>query len=316
MDEYCASPKRKEYKIDEVLLGKQNGENNGVCGMFLKNNGFNGATVKGGVNKSTNVVLTENKLKPMGPRRGSNTSVSSTTNGNEITRFLFNQSKSKSRKNRKKSPNIELVNDDTCDSFTQATTLTNGDAMDSNHSEDHSSMDQKVFPSFKMFTNRPTKIQMNDLNGDCESNIFLQEPVLKLNVDQSVLQAATAMTAPILAAGKKATAEGKFGSLTKGSNVNTNVAVCLLNQDSNSGDSGVVVDKLQEMLSPQGLMITRQRKPTTPHRIFCPSSPQSSAMNGGGAEVKRGDEEEGDCLMKEEDCDEGSDGGHSNAKRK
>lgn len=300
----CASPKRKEYKIDELLL------NNGAV-----QNGCGGYTLGGGSGDATQ--LTTSPTKTRMALRGTQNSqsngvgagvtngapVSVTANGrlcpvagNEITRFLLSQSKSKSRKARKKSPNFELVNDDTCDSFTHATSIQDpqGTTATTNGCAGVVKMEQEVeeeegaseMHPFQMFGRLPIG------NGMVAAeNIFLQEPVLKLTVDEAACVLVQPKSEPVevvVGGDERQKKKGGGGSAT---------AVALTNQDSNSGDSGVVIDKLQEQVNgavaaqsatPKPLLnVSRPRVPTTPHRILCPSSPQLNGANG-----EAGDKEE------------------------
>lgn len=303
----CASPKRKEYKIDELLiqnggytLGGADSGSPTKTRMALRGTQnsqpiTNGGGGGGGVAAAAAVVVTNGsvttngRLCPMA--------------GNEITRFLLSQSKSKSRKARKKSPNFELVNDDTCDSFAtslqeQASPTLNGHAngvvkMEADdENEEPVSGEGDVHP-FQMFGRMPIGNGMV-----AEENIFLQEPVLKLNVDE----AARVLVHP-KSEGEEGEEEEEEGRPKRGIHKGTSAAaVALINQDSNSGDSGVVIDKLQEGAAQNGtpkplLNVSRPRVPTTPHRILCPSSPQ---LNGGGA-VKY---EEGIAVEGEGNADE------------
>lgn len=132
------------------------------------------------------------------------------------------------------------------------------------------------------------------------ANLFLQEPVLKLQFDKSeaVTNGATIKTSFL-------TTEitGKFQTLppteyiNKVLNVNgshdddvatKDVPAFLLNSDSNSSDSGVVVGD-DCMKSPLQLA-ARRRKPTTPHRMILCSSPTkgSSTMPRNEAEMIKG----------------------------
>lgn len=111
------------------------------------------------------------------------------------------------------------------------------------------------------------------------ANLFLQEPVLKLQFDKSeAVTNATAIKTSFL------TSEitGKFQTLppteyiNKVLNVNgshdEDAAAFLLNSDSNSSDSGVVIGD-DFMKSPLQMAAERRRKPTTPHRMILCSSP-------------------------------------------
>lgn len=300
----CASPKRKEYKIDELLI-KTNGSNAHGVGYTLSG---------GGEGCTTELITTTSPTKTRMVLRGTQNSVEATNGvgaavgvpvtgampngrlcpvaGNEITRFLLSQSKSKSRKARKKSPNFELVNDDTCDSFTHATTIQEQGAMtlggvvkmeaeDDDCDNDEGGVEggenENTHP-FQMFGRMPIGTGLTD-----GANIFLQEPVLKLTVDEA---------ACVLVQPKGEDADGEAEMLLHEKRVQgAAAAVALINQDSNSGDSGVVIDKLQDAagaaagaslvivasnsVTPRPLLsVSRQRVPTTPHRILCPSSPQ------------------------------------------
>lgn len=290
-DYCCASPKRKEYKIDELLL---------KSGTAATSNGFTGLVSNGRTldylpasQSESNEAIQKRVLRgnqnPMAAQNGvtmpmngavTNTATTTTTNGrlcqvagNEITRFLLSQSKSKSRKTRKKSPNIELVNDDTCDSFTHATTLNQAGGgvakMEADAESERDESEEKsngLTAPIRIFGRLPT--------NNNEENIFLQEPVLKLTVDKA---------ACVLVQPRQQSEQGKQAAAAAAA------TVALINQDSNSGDSGVVVDKMQEAAAAGGVAVTpkaaqpqpllsvaaRQRKPTTPHRILCPSSPQN-----------------------------------------
>lgn len=289
-DYCCASPKRKEYKIDELLL---------KSGTAATSNGFTGLVSNGRTldylpasQSESNDAIQKRVLRgnqnPMAAQNGvtmpmngavTNTATTTTTNGrlcqvagNEITRFLLSQSKSRSRKTRKKSPNIELVNDDTCDSFTHATTLNQAGGgvakMEADAESERDESEEKsngLTAPIRIFGRLPT--------NNNEENIFLQEPVLKLTVDKA---------ACVLVQPRQQSEQGKQAAAAA-------ATVALINQDSNSGDSGVVVDKMQEAAAAGGVAVTpkaaqpqpllsvaaRQRKPTTPHRILCPSSPQN-----------------------------------------
>lgn len=122
------------------------------------------------------------------------------------------------------------------------------------------------------------------------ANLFLQEPVLKLQFDKSevVTNGATIKTSFL-----STEITGKFQTLppteyiNKVLNVNgshdddaasSDHAAFLLNSDSNSSDSGVVIGD-DFMKSPLQAAAARRRKPTTPHRmILCPSPVKGSSM--------------------------------------
>lgn len=117
-------------------------------------------------------------------------------------------------------------------------------------------------------------------------NLFLQEPVLKLQFDKSE---AVTNAATIKSSFLTTEITGKFQTLPPTDYINKVLNVngshdeeakdkhaFLLNSDSNSSDSGVVVSD-EYMKSPLQ-SIARRRKPTTPHRmILCPSPIKGSS---------------------------------------
>lgn len=136
-------------------------------------------------------------------------------------------------------------------------------------------------------------------DSDENTNIFLQAPVLHLNIDKSLNQASsivinkhidfTALNkSPAATNGlipfPKATDSGAAATISPTAMIYDKVlrsssssqhsrslvtteseSSSSLSSDSNSCDSGVVIDQTLE-LSP-----SKRRKPTTPHRILCPS---------------------------------------------
>ena len=115
------------------------------------------------------------------------------------------------------------------------------------------------------------------------ANLFLQEPVLKLQFDKSE---AVTNGSPIKSSFLTTEITGKFQTLPPTEYINKVLNVngshdddvvskdqqaFLLNSDSNSSDSGVVIgdDYLKSPLQ----VPTRRRKPTTPHRMILCSSP-------------------------------------------
>lgn len=149
------------------------------------------------------------------------------------------------------------------------------------------------------------------------SNLFLQEPVLKLEFDSSATNGHSVENS-IKSSFLSTEIKSKFQTLPpteyinkvlnvngaheddmifhNGSSTAKDPPVYLLNSDSNSSDSGVVIGgsngvadqyividdtaaRAFEMKSPMNNLPNRRRKPTTPHRIMCPSpvkaSPQS-----------------------------------------
>lgn len=129
----------------------------------------------------------------------------------------------------------------------------------------------------------------DNTNGNNESNIFLQTPVLHLNIDKSPNQASSIIinkSIPIKTNFSAMTNVGLvcFSNIVIGDSIN-NLSKSHQEQseditesessessDSNSCDSGVVADRILE-LSP-----SKRRKPATPHRIVCPS-PAKHAIN-------------------------------------
>jgi hypothetical protein len=121
------------------------------------------------------------------------------------------------------------------------------------------------------------------------ANLFLQEPVLKLQFDKSE---AVTNGSPIKSSFLNTEITGKFQTLPPTDYINKVLNVngshdddlvskdqpaFLLNSDSNSSDSGVVIGD-EYMKSPLHIA-ARSRKPTTPHRmILCPSPMKSSSQ--------------------------------------
>lgn len=118
----------------------------------------------------------------------------------------------------------------------------------------------------------------DNTTGNNESNIFLQAPVLHLNIDKSPNQPSS------IVINKSIPIKSNFAALTNSGLVSfTNIVIgdsinnviksqpakdivesdSSVSSDSNSCDSGVVADK---MSTP-----SKRQKPATPHRIVCPS---------------------------------------------
>lgn len=136
-------------------------------------------------------------------------------------------------------------------------------------------------------------------------NIFLQEPVLKLDFDKSKAVTNTS-SSPIKSSFLTSEINGKFQTLppteyinkvlnVHGSHDEDNAAesskdtsVFLLSSDSNSSDSGVVIGD-DFIKSPIQVSNQRRRKPTTPHRmILCPSpnkTTEENPVNCNGAQI-------------------------------
>lgn len=138
-------------------------------------------------------------------------------------------------------------------------------------------------------------------------NIFLQEPVLKLDFDKS--KAVTnASCSPIKSSFLTAEINGKFQTLPPTDYINKvlivngshdddsaaesskDAAAFLLSSDSNSSDSGVVLGNDDFAKSPMPLTAAqRRRKPTTPHRMILCQSPNKPSdenpVNCNGAQI-------------------------------
>lgn len=358
MDEFCASPKRKEYKVDNNVITRLNGT---AATTAAKPSSQNGTTTTKMTSDKTGLAAPPKTRSRVSRATASSAPpglrcIGATGAGCVLTRMLATQ-------DRGKSPNIELVNDDTCDSFTQATTLESasssddGDAMTlngcgsnkgtvtasnglmNNNNKNKNNMmeaDNDVtmengclmdetnqnFP-FKMFGGRAASPLHNNHHGLIESlsqvnnntnnnsnglssiggihngmhnggisngnitaegNIFLQEPVSTLIVDPPP-PSPPAPAVPLMT-------KGKQSASSKQPSPPPHPTVMLLSTDSNSGDSGVVIDKVSQDVimvattlanmarvaasaaSPLAAINNgRTRKPTTPHRILCPSSP-------------------------------------------
>lgn len=118
----------------------------------------------------------------------------------------------------------------------------------------------------------------DNTTGNNESNIFLQAPVLHLDIDKSPNQPSS------IVINKSIPIKSNFAALTNSGLVSfTNIVIgdsisnviksqpakdivesdSSVSSDSNSCDSGVVADK---MSTP-----SKRQKPATPHRIVCPS---------------------------------------------
>lgn len=116
--------------------------------------------------------------------------------------------------------------------------------------------------------------------GNDESNIFLQAPVLHLNIDKSPNQPSSIVinkSIPMTTDFGALTGSGlpNFTSIVIGDNINNAIksqpAKEILESDSsgysdsNSCDSGFVADRILESTP------SKRQKPATPHRIVCPS---------------------------------------------
>lgn len=133
-------------------------------------------------------------------------------------------------------------------------------------------------------------------------NIFLQEPVLKLDFDKSKAVTNNSCV-PIKSSFLSSEINGKFQTLppaeyinkvlnVNGSHEEENAAKdtsIFLNSDSNSSDSGVVIGDDNFVKSPMQVPGQRRRQPTTPHRMILCTSPSKTtdeiAANCNGAQV-------------------------------
>ncbi|XP_055857425.1 histone-lysine N-methyltransferase PR-Set7 isoform X2 [Episyrphus balteatus] len=159
------------------------------------------------------------------------------------------------------------------------------------------------------------RLRSSPINGS--QNIFLQEPVLSLNVDKSPNQASSikikktlevepVFSSPPMTAASMANSNyptclnGQFNKIVSlntspkrenslestastfaSSNSSSSNSNCyLLNIDSSSCDSGVVFIDNKTEISP-----SRRRKPATPHRIVCPSPIKSCCVSRSGVAV-------------------------------
>uniref|UniRef100_A0A6B2E915 [histone H4]-lysine(20) N-methyltransferase n=1 Tax=Phlebotomus kandelakii TaxID=1109342 RepID=A0A6B2E915_9DIPT len=220
LEEYCASPKRKDYKLDPLSIHENGSEK--MPGIETK-------------------FKTQMVLRPSSKRNVKNI---------EITRYFPVQAAQKVDVGANGAfETIELVDDDTCDTY----------------------------PDRQM----PREEE--------SSNIFLQKPVLKLNVDKSPNQASSIVIK------KSLEVKTDFSSLTgngfvsfsavspskiKENGINPDVlkpvSPVLACSDSNSCDSGVVSDRSHDTTPGARL---RNKKPTTPHRIVCPSPKKNDSEN-------------------------------------
>lgn len=120
----------------------------------------------------------------------------------------------------------------------------------------------------------------DNTTGNNESNIFLQTPVLHLNIDKSPNQASSIVinkSIPIKTNFAALTNSGlvSFSNIVIGDTINNLMkshstkdiveSDTSVSSDSNSCDSGVVADKVHETTP------NKRHKPATPHRIVCPS---------------------------------------------
>jgi hypothetical protein len=180
--------------------------------------------------------------------------------------------------------------DDSCDSLEDQTSTEN---------EPPGEIDVTQCKQLKM-TNGPILLPEGHT---ANKNIFLQEPVLKLDFDKSKAVTNNSCT-PIKSSFLSSEINGKFQTLppteyinkvlnVNGSHEEENHAAkdtsVFLNSDSNSSDSGVVIGDEAFAKSPMQVPAHRRRKPTTPHRMILCSSPNKTsdeiAANCNGAQV-------------------------------
>ncbi|GAB0093771.1 Histone-lysine N-methyltransferase PR-Set7 [Sergentomyia squamirostris] len=259
LEEYCASPKRKDYKLDPLSIHE-----NGTEKMPAIETKFKTQMVLRGASKRNNgknIEITrffpvQTTVQPSGGVRKKADHV--VTNGTYET--------------------IELIDDDTCDSFAGR----------------------------------------QESNEDESTNIFLQKPVLKLNVDKSPNQASSIVIKKSLEVKPDFSSLATNGfvsfsnlvtptKVVKENGVNCPdvlkpVSPALACSDSNSCDSGVVTDRLLDS-TPAGTRL-RHKKPTTPHRIVCPSPKKSDSENHNDVENATQAHEDPVQLMKRIDPEE------------
>ncbi|XP_059614191.1 histone-lysine N-methyltransferase PR-Set7 [Phlebotomus argentipes] len=261
LEEYCASPKRKDYKLDPLSIHHAH---------------ENGTEKMPGIETK---FKTQMVLRPSSKRNVRNI---------EITRYFPVQTTQRADVRANGAfETIQLVDDDTCDSFPDRSTMTQEPEVEE------------------------------------ESNIFLQKPVLKLNVDKSPNQASSIVIK------KSLEVKSDFASLTSNGFVSFNAVtptkvkengisadvlkpvspVLLACSDSNSCDSGVVSDRSHD--TTPGARLRHHKKPTTPHRIVCPSPKKSDAENvidveNNSAEVREDGQrrEPAEVVTEAPDCQE------------
>lgn len=180
------------------------------------------------------------------------------TRSQAITNFFL----SRDLKETDKESIIDLTDDNTCD------------GSDLNDNSVSTNTFDLMYPK-KTPTKNTFKGFLNENDSkDLKTNIFLQAPVLSLNIDKSPNQASSIILKKTLEVPQnfgghlvniKKEINGSALDLSKPTQVTEIDSTTLLSSDSNSCDSGVVADKIYE-LSP-----SRRRKPATPHRIVCPS---------------------------------------------
>lgn len=238
-DQFCASPKRKDCKVDEVTKNIKVIKANGTTTKLVNSESKPPYEIFGAKTRSQTI---KNFFKT--------TVGHSSCNG--INSVYMNGKISQTDNTNRRSTSIDIT-EDTCDEVFEYTGVK------------ENGMNHSIEP-----------------NEDATSNIFLQEPVLSLNVDKSPNQPSSIKINKILEVDPIFSSNGYHNNL----NGHFNKAVrlssspksevdatnILLNHDSNSCDSGVVIDNKLE-LSP-----SRRRKPTTPHRILCPSPAKHASI--------------------------------------
>lgn len=201
-----------------------------------------------------------------------------------ITNFFQVQTKMMPNGDNEPNPSIQDDDDNACDHFGTA------------FGHHFNAMIDEPFNLKDNVTNRGVGLGTDDdgdssnSNSSVEPNIFLQKPVLHLNIDKSPNQASSIVINKHLQISpnfvntlktvttKKITANHSI--MSNGSNKNhktkrrkTKLAAgCIIDvltsSDSNSCDSGVVADKNPE----PNTVSMGTGKPTTPHRIVCTAS--------------------------------------------
>lgn len=174
--------------------------------------------------------------------------------------------------------------EDSCDSF---------EGLPSTENDPPMSLEETQ-PNQSKMTNGPILLPGAQ---EANANLFLQEPVLKLQFDKSE---AVTNGSPIKSSFLTTEITGKFQTLPPTEYINKVLNVngsheddtaikdqqsFLLNSDSNSSDSGVVVSD-EYMKSPLQI-VSKRRKPATPHRMILCSSPVKEPIAGTRNEVEK-----------------------------
>lgn len=264
-DQYCASPKRKDCRIDDVAtnlkaaIQSMNGYHHATRNKSTKGSASGGHSAGGVVSKEIS------NFQIFGAKTRSQTAI----------RQYFRETKTQSTQNDGENADDDDDDDGGTEFYAngntigaelevQTTSATNSSSIDISEDTCDGLPDCVISCKTNQITNT-------------SDNIFLQAPVLSLNVDKSPNQASsikinkTLEVDPIFPnSNGYHQLNGQFNKIVslRSASLESTTQI-LLNTDSNSCDSGVVVDKQTSIaveMSP-----SRRRKPTTPHRILCPS---------------------------------------------